>query len=78
VDDKDRTMDLPVDEQFGVGFTYVRDQDKKLNWALSANVTWFGDGKVDQVSQGERLVGEFDKNYALFLAGTLTYRFGRS
>jgi long-chain fatty acid transport protein len=78
VSNKNRTMDLPVDRQIAAGFSYVRDKDKKRNWALAANVTWFGDGKVNQVSQGERLVGEFDKNYALFLAATLTYRFGRS
>ena len=79
VSDENRTMDLPVDEQFGVGFSYVRDKEnKKINWALSANLTWFGDGKVDQTQQGERFVGEFDKNYAMFLAFTGSYRFGRS
>jgi len=44
--------------------------------AMNVTNRW-GAGKVDQVSQGERLVREFDKNYALFLAGTMTYRFGR-
>jgi long-chain fatty acid transport protein len=78
VTDRNRTMDLPLDKQVGMGFSYVRDKDKKFNWALSANLTWFGDGKVDQTIQGERIVGEFDTNYALFLAGTMTYRFGRS
>ena len=71
-------MDLPVDEQFRVGFGYVRDKDQKLNWSVSANVTWFGDGKLEQNQQGVEFAGEWDKNYALFLAGTLTYRFGRS
>ena len=78
VTDRNRTMDLPLDKQVGVGFSYIRDRDKKFNWALSANITWFGDGKVDQTIQGARIVGEFDTNYALFLAGTMTYRFGRS
>jgi len=34
-----------------------------------------GKGKVDQVAQGVRFKGEFDKNYILFLGGTLRYRF---
>ena len=47
----------------------------KLDYALGATLIYGGEGKVDQVTQGFRIKGEFDTNYILFLGGTIRYVF---
>jgi long-chain fatty acid transport protein len=71
VEDEDRTMDFPVDEQLRLSCSFGRDRGDKLSWALGGTAMWLGDGKVDQTSQGVRLVGDFDKNWSFFVGGTL-------
>ena len=75
VDDEDRTIDLPVDEQFKLSTSYAWKGDKKLDFALGATLIYDGKGKIDQTSQGVRFKGEFDNNYFLFVAGTVRYTF---
>jgi long-chain fatty acid transport protein len=74
VDDKDRTIDLPLDEQLQFSVAYGR-QGEKLDYSIGATLMYLGDGKVDQTAQGVRFKGEFDTNYALFVGGTLRYEF---
>ena len=74
VDDDDRTIDLPLDEQLKVSMAYGR-KGKALDYSIGATVIYLGDGKVDQTTQKVRFKGEFDTNYALFLGGTLRYTF---
>ena len=74
VDDDDRTIDLPVDEQFKISASYAH-VGARLNYSIGATLAYLGDGKVDQTTQGVRFKGEFDTNYALFLGGTLRYAF---
>ena len=74
VDDDDRTIDLPLDEQLKVSMAYAR-KGKTLDYSIGATLIYMGEGKVDQIAQGVRFKGEFDKNYALFLGGTLRYEF---
>ena len=74
VDDDDRTIDLPVDEQFKISASYAH-VGERLNYSIGATLAYLGDGKVDQTTQGVRFKGEFDTNYALFLGGTLRYAF---
>jgi long-chain fatty acid transport protein len=75
VDDKDRTIDLPLDEQ--VKFSLGYGKRGKSNWshAISASAMWFGDAEVDQVAQGERFKGEFDTNWIFVIGANLQYRF---
>ena len=75
VSDKNRTIDLPFDENYKFSAAYKWDSGKRLNFGLGATLIYFGKGKVDQTSQGVRFKGEFDTNMALFLGGTARYEF---
>jgi len=75
VSDNNRTIDLPFDETYKLSAAYAWKGHKKLDFAVGASLMYFGEGKVDQVSQGVRFKGKFDTNIALFLGGTLRYMF---
>jgi long-chain fatty acid transport protein len=75
VDDNDRTADLPLDEQLKFGMAYVKDSKGKLDYGIGFSLMWFGDGKMDQVAQGERFKGEFESNYVIFAGGSARYEF---
>ena len=75
VSDSNRTFDLPLDEQLRFSGAIIHDEDDRKNYALSASFVYFGDGKVDQVSQGVRAKGEFDDNWGVFLGGTYRFQF---
>ncbi len=71
VDDKDRTADLPFDEQFKFGLGWGK-QTPNRNWSLGFTYIDLGDGKIDQTTQGVRFRGKFDDNYLIFLSGSMT------
>ena len=71
VDDKDRTGDLPFDEQFKFGLGWVKEKPNKL-YSIGFTYIDLGDGKIDQTTQGVRYRGKFDDNYLLFLSGSVT------
>ena len=75
VDDKDRTIDLPLDEQVKFSVGYASRGESKWSHAISASALWLGDGEVDQVAQGERFKGEFDSNWLFIIGANLQYRF---
>ncbi len=75
VSDSNRTFDLPLDEQFRIAGAIIRESEHSFDYALSASFVYFGEGKIDQISQGVRAKGEFDKNWGVFLGGTLGYDF---
>ena len=75
VSDSNRTIDLPFDEQFRIATGYIKEIEDSWDYSLSASFIYFGDGKVDQTSQGVRTKGEFDKNWGLFLGGTIRHEF---
>ncbi|MCZ6565593.1 MAG: outer membrane protein transport protein [Gammaproteobacteria bacterium] len=75
VSDSNRTFDLPLDEQFRIAGAIIHESEQGLDYALSASFVYFGEGKVDQTSQGVRVKGEFDKNWGIFLGTTLKYEF---
>jgi long-chain fatty acid transport protein len=75
VDDKDRTIDLPLDEQLKFSFGYAKRGESKWGHAISASALWLGDGEVDQVAQGARFKGEFDTNWMFIIGANLQYRF---
>ncbi len=77
VEDEDRTVDLPTDEQFRLSFAYGRDTGGKSAWAVGATWLWMGEGRVDTTAQGVRYAGEFDKNSILFVGATYMRRFGQ-
>jgi len=74
VTDKNRTIDLPMDEQIQAGASYFME-GKKFSYALGASVMYAGDGKVDQTAQNVRFKGEFDTNLVFSLGGTVRYTF---
>ncbi len=71
VDDKDRTADLPVDEQFKIGLGWARETPNRKR-SIGFTLIDLGDGKIDQTVQGVRFRGKFDDNYILFLSGSMT------
>jgi long-subunit fatty acid transport protein len=75
VTNKDRTADLPMDEQFRVAAAYGKDNPIGLSYSFSTSYVYFGEGKMDQTAQGERFKGEFDTNYLIFVAASVHYRF---
>jgi len=76
VDDADRTVDLPTDEQLRLSVAWGNDTGGRSAWGIGATLLWLGDGKVDQVAGGQRFAGEFDKNWILFVGGMYQRRFG--
>jgi long-chain fatty acid transport protein len=75
VDDKDRTIDLPLDEQLKFSVGYATRGESKWGHAISASALWLGDGEVDQTAQGVRFKGEFDSNWLFIIGANLQYRF---
>ena len=75
VSDSDRTFDLPLDEQFRIACALIRQPEQGLAYALSASFVYFGEGKIDQTTQGVRAKGEFDTNWGVFLGGNMVYEF---
>ncbi len=75
VDDKDRSFDLPVDEQVRLAFALGHNRDQGMNYALAAELIWLGDNKIDQTAQGVRAAGEFDTSLMTIVSGSLEYRF---
>ena len=73
--DKDRTIDLPLDEQLKFSFGYAKSGESKWGHAISASALWLGDGEVDQTAQGARFKGEFDSNWLFIIGANLQYRF---
>jgi long-chain fatty acid transport protein len=71
VDDEDRTLDLPSDQQLRFGFAWGRDQGDKYDWGLGTTLLWLGNGKIDQENQGVRFAGEFDQNLLFFVGATI-------
>jgi len=74
VSSKDRTVDLPFDEQAQVGASYFV-KDETLSYAFGASVMYAGKGNVDQTAQGVRFKGDFDTNLVYALGGTIRYTF---
>lgn len=75
VDDDDRTLDLPFDEQIKLSAAYGWKENKNLDYSIGTTLMYAGRAKVDQLTPGGRVKGEFDKNYVLFVGATLRYLF---
>jgi long-chain fatty acid transport protein len=75
VTNKDRTADLPLDEQVRVAAAFGKENPLGLSYSVSGSWVYFGEGKMDQTRQGERFKGEFDTNYLIFIAASVNYKF---
>jgi long-chain fatty acid transport protein len=75
VSDSKRTADLPADEQIRFSAAYGKKITEQLGLAFGGTFLWLGEGKMDQVAQGERFKGEFSTNHIIFLSATLNYTF---
>lgn len=75
VRDRDRTIDLPMDEQWKFSAAYGREGKGNWSYALGATLMYGGDAKTDQTAQGVRFKGDFSNNFILFAGGTLRYVF---
>jgi len=75
VSDKDRTADLPIDEQLRVAAAFGKRKPVGLSYSVSGSWVYFGEGKMDQTAQGERFKGKFDTNYLVFIAASVSYQF---
>jgi long-chain fatty acid transport protein len=64
----DRVSILPVDEQWRLasGFTYERNNGNKIGGVIT--YIDLGDAPIDSTGAAGRYVGEYDTNYAVFLA----------
>lgn len=76
VDNVDRTMDMPVDEQIRLSIGWGHDISGERTWGIGATLLLLGDAPVDQVAGGERFAGKFDKNYILFVGAMYRRYFG--
>ncbi len=70
VDDKDRTADLPFDEQFKFALGWVKETPNR-KWSLGFTYIDLGDGKMDQTTQNVQFRGKFDDNHLIFLSGAI-------
>ena len=75
VSDSKRTADLPADEQVRFSVAYGKKITEQLGFALGGTFLWLGEGKMDQIAQGECFKGEFSTNNIVFLSATLNYVF---
>jgi long-chain fatty acid transport protein len=75
VDDDDRILFLPVDEQVKFSMAVGKIYPKGLSYSLGFTGIWLGNGKLDQTVQGVRVKGQFDTNYVAFVGGQLEYTF---
>lgn len=75
VNDDDRTFDLPFDENMKFSAAYGWNKSKNLVFSISSTLLYAGNAKIDQNILGRRVKGEFDKNYFLFVGGSLRYTF---
>jgi long-chain fatty acid transport protein len=75
VEDNKRTFDIPVDEQVKLGMSYNWNFEERLTYGVGLSYVWLGNGKIDQVTQGVRVKGEYDSNYLVALGVTLRYIF---
>ena len=77
VSDSNRTVTVPMGEQWrlGTGATYALDKNTDLN--LSWDLVWMGDLPVDQSKalSGERISGQFDAAWIQSITGNATWRF---
>ncbi|MBX9915012.1 MAG: outer membrane protein transport protein, partial [Pseudomonadaceae bacterium] len=77
VSDSNRTVTVPMGEQWrlGTGVTYALDSSTDLN--LSWDLVWMGDLPVDQSKtlSGERISGQYDAAWIQTLTGNATWRF---
>ena len=73
--DRKCTADLPADEQLRFSVAYAKEFTDQLGFAIGGPFLWMGDGKIDQVAQGERFKDEFSTNYIVILSATLKYAF---
>ena len=71
---KDRTIDLPFDEQYQLGASYFV-KDENLSYAFGTSVMYAGNGNVDQTAQGVRFKGDFETNLIWSVGGTILYTF---
>jgi long-chain fatty acid transport protein len=73
VDDDKRTIDFAVDENWKISGAYGRRTESGRAWSLGATLQIFGDGEVDQTSQGVRFAGEFSDFYILYAGFTYAF-----
>jgi len=57
VSDKNRTIDLPMDEQLQAGASYFTEGEQ-LSYAIGASLMYAGDAEVDQTAQGVEKPGQ--------------------
>lgn len=77
VSDSNRTVTVPMGEQWrvGTGATYALDKNTDLN--LSWDLVWMGDLPVDQSKalSGERVSGQYASAWIQTVTGNMTWRF---
>ncbi len=60
VDDKDRTPDIPVDEQWRISFGLEHQTSAKFRWGLTYTFAYLGDNDIDATNLAGRVVGDYD------------------
>ncbi len=80
VDDKDRRVDLPLDDQMRFSFAFGRRVAGEYDWSLAASFVNMGDGKIDQTMFADtpfehRVQGEFETNHLIALSASYKYYF---
>lgn len=70
-DAKDRTPDMPMDEQIRFAAGIQHDWTEKINVGIAFTYAFYGDAEIDN----PRLIGDYKSNDLYFLAANINWKF---
>ena len=74
VDDKDRTPDIPVDEQWRISIGLENQRSAGFRWGVNYTFAYLGDNDLDATNLAGRVVGDYDTPVHMFgLYGAWTF-----
>lgn len=75
VDDRDRTIDMPLDSILALSLGFAHNASKSLTYGIGGSILINGDAPVDQTTQDVRFTGKFDTNIVFLVGGSVQWRF---
>jgi long-chain fatty acid transport protein len=75
VEDRYRTVDLPLDSIFTVSLGFARNASESFSYAVGGTVMFNGDARINQNTQGVQFAGKFDTNVVFLVGGSAQWRF---
>lgn len=76
VEDKYRTVDMPLDEQIRYAFGATYEYSKEITFGTAYELIDLGTAKIDQDGRlGRNITGEFERNYVHIFNVNMNYKF---